>query len=672
MECVMDSENEKQLEIKNAVISDANQQKEVVATLAGSTNIKGGLAYADSIRMNAKQGHGFAAEQTNNVDDCLAGKDAKIVGNDNALNGPDRVVNGTAIQTKYCKTPRECVEAFFDNGNWKYRNQDGSMMVGEVPKGFGQEAEEILRNKIKNGECYGIKDPNKAKALIREGSVTYEQSVNIAKFGTIDGLIYDAKRGIVAVSESVPFLGIGAALVFCKSLWDGKSFNESVMNASIVTLKIGGFIALQTAIASEIAKTGLDDVIKNTGVSQKLVKLMGPDLSKKIFPVNPKVANAAVVEEASKILRGNLITMSISVSILSVKDFFNFFSGDISFQQLTKNVLLTTSGVAGAAIGAAIGSAFAPGIGSVVGGFVGGSVASKRAKRILDEMIEDDAKTMLNILQNVWADLSYDYMLSESEAALAMAEFKKYTDARPDFIKDIFRNPNHREEAEMIVKPIVEAVAATRPKISLPQGEDFVTKFAQVTSKLISGESVESFNVADVEEKTKKKTLTNFEHEVAKESVKIQIASIIVMTFVCALLHFFEWHNLHAVARHLFFFIPCFVVAAAISEMEENKTTANIPFLNFSIGAQISFAGLVFFWGPIGTLLAFFGFINWLTFWDFGFTILVLSFPFTIATIVLGLRYVSYKVVESREEKIARLVIEFREKKFDEIFGALI
>lgn len=374
-------------------------------------------------------------------------------------------------------------------------------------------------------------------------------------------------------------------------------------------------------------------------------------------------------------MRGNLITMGISVSILSVKDFFNFFSGDISFQQLTKNVLLTTSGVAGTAVGAAIGSAFAPGIGSVVGGFVGGfvggSVASKSAKRILDEMIEDDAKTMLNILQNVWADLSYDYMLSESEAALAMAEFKKYTDARPDFIKDIFRNPNHREEAEMIVKPIVEAVAATRPKISLPQGENFVTKFAQVTSKLISGESVESFNVADVEEKTKKKTLTNFEHEVAKESVKIQIASIIVMTFVCALLHFFEWHNLHAVARHLFFFIPCCAAAARMGEMEENKT-ANIPFLIFSIGAQTLFAGLVFLWGPIGTLLAFFGFINWLTFWDFGFTMLVFAFPFSLATIIFGLGYMMCKAEESREEKIARLVIEFREKKFDDIFGTLI
>lgn len=65
---------------------------------------------AESVQSNAvnadmnaaAQGHGYAAEQANNLYDILTGKDAKIVGGDNAKDGPDRMVNGVNIQTKYC------------------------------------------------------------------------------------------------------------------------------------------------------------------------------------------------------------------------------------------------------------------------------------------------------------------------------------------------------------------------------------------------------------------------------------------------------------------------------------------------------------------------------------------------------------------------------------------
>lgn len=53
-------------------------------------------------KFQAAQGHGYAAEQANNLYDILTGKDAKIVGGDNAKDGPDRMVNGVNIQTKYC------------------------------------------------------------------------------------------------------------------------------------------------------------------------------------------------------------------------------------------------------------------------------------------------------------------------------------------------------------------------------------------------------------------------------------------------------------------------------------------------------------------------------------------------------------------------------------------
>lgn len=73
-------------------------------------------------KFQAAQGHGFAAEQANNLHDILTGKDAQIVGSDNAKDGPDRMVNGVNIQTKYCHDAASSVQAAFENGQCRYVN----------------------------------------------------------------------------------------------------------------------------------------------------------------------------------------------------------------------------------------------------------------------------------------------------------------------------------------------------------------------------------------------------------------------------------------------------------------------------------------------------------------------------------------------------------------------
>jgi hypothetical protein len=50
---------------------------------------------------NKKGGHGFAAEDANALNDRLRGRRVEKVGLSNAKNGPDRIVGGQAIQTKY-------------------------------------------------------------------------------------------------------------------------------------------------------------------------------------------------------------------------------------------------------------------------------------------------------------------------------------------------------------------------------------------------------------------------------------------------------------------------------------------------------------------------------------------------------------------------------------------
>lgn len=66
-------------------------------------------------KFHARQGHGFAAERANTLYDKFTGHDAKVVGDDNAKNGADRIVDGVYIQSKYCATSARCVNECFEN-----------------------------------------------------------------------------------------------------------------------------------------------------------------------------------------------------------------------------------------------------------------------------------------------------------------------------------------------------------------------------------------------------------------------------------------------------------------------------------------------------------------------------------------------------------------------------
>ena len=74
--------------------------------------------YADNVKFGGERGHGFAAEKANHLKDVWTGKDAKLIGDDNAKNGADRLVDGVNIQTKYCSTGSKCISECFENNTF--------------------------------------------------------------------------------------------------------------------------------------------------------------------------------------------------------------------------------------------------------------------------------------------------------------------------------------------------------------------------------------------------------------------------------------------------------------------------------------------------------------------------------------------------------------------------
>ena len=453
--------------------------------------------YADNVKFGGERGHGFAAEKANHLRDVWTGKDAKLIGDDNAKNGADRLVYGVKIQTKYCKTGSKCISECFENKTFRYLNSDGTPMQIEVPSDKYDSAVQAMENRIRNGQIPGISNPGKAKEIVRRGAFTYEQVRNIARFGTVQSLKYDAVNGIKLAGTS---MGISAALSFAVAVWNGEDREKALKGACHTGLKVGGIAWVSSVIAAQLGRTGVEQSLR--GATNWVVKGMGPKAASWLangLRSGNSIYGAAAANHLSKLLRGNIVTGIATTLVISSVDFVRLFRGRVSGAQVFKNVTTTFVGVvaggpggwmAGAAAGAAVGSAV-PVVGTAIGGiaggllgaFTGGTVASKAAKTILDKFIEDDAREMLTIVEKVFGELASDYLLNKDEAGKAIQDFQKKD--LPDTLRDMYASNNRKDFARRLLGPLMEKQAKNRKLVLLPSDEEILQETGQVIEEMI-------------------------------------------------------------------------------------------------------------------------------------------------------------------------------------------
>lgn len=450
-------------------------------------------------KFNTPRGHGFAAERANHLYDKLNGKEARIVGDDNAKHGADRVVNGVNIQSKYCSTGSKCIQECFENGRLKYVNPDGSPMQIEVPSDKYEAAVQAMENRIKNGEVPGVTDPKEAQSIVRKGHFTYEQAKNIARFGTVESIAYDAANGAIVSTYA---FGISTALSFAVSVWNGDDFNSALKKASYSGLKTGGLTFITSVLSSQLSKAGLNSLL--VGSSEAIVGIMGPKASAMLvnaFRSGKNIYGAAAMKSAAKLLRSNAITAGVSIVVLSSVDVVNIFRGRISGAQLFKNIANTAASVGGgtagwvggATAGAAIGS-FIPFIGTAVGGivgglagaFAGGSLAGKASDSLLGMFIEDDANQMVQIIEESFKQLAEDYLLNKQEAEQVIDALKG--ELTGSVLKDMFASPDRAAFAEELLLPLIEDTVRQRPQVYLPDEAHMIQGIRAVLEELADAE----------------------------------------------------------------------------------------------------------------------------------------------------------------------------------------
>lgn len=478
----------------------SNQESREICQFCGN-NLKfsgietGGIVYGNvsnaatmygQDKFSTPRGHGFAAERANHLYDKLSGRDAHIVGDDNAKFGADRLVDGIQIQSKYCKTGNKCIAECFENGKMKYTINGGTEpMQIEVPSDMYDSAVQAMENRIRRGEVPGVNNPQEAKNIVRKGHFTYKQAMNIAKAGTVESITYDAVNGAIVSTYA---FGITSALTFATSLWNGESFEIALKQSALSGIKVGGTSFVTAVLSSQLSKAGLNSLL--VGSSEAVVNIIGPKASAVLvnaFRSGSNIYGAAAMKSAAKMLRGNAITGAVSVVVLSSFDVVNIFRGRISGKQLFKNITNTTATVAGggagwvggAATGAAIGSAV-PVIGTAIGGLVGGLVGSilvggvsgKVSDTVMGLFIEDDAEEMVSIIENVFKDMAVEYLLNEDEADRIVKKLSKKLTGKS--LKDMFASDDRKSFACNLLTDLVEEETRNREYISLPTKNNMV------------------------------------------------------------------------------------------------------------------------------------------------------------------------------------------------------
>ena len=463
-----------------------------------------------------KTGHGWAAERGNNLVDNLKGfikrQHSTVKGDDNAKNGADRITtfadgSRLLIQTKYYSTASRSISACFDENGFRYIDHvEGRPMAIEVPADQYQAALEYMKHRIANGEVkwtdssgnvQKITDVDLAEEFIKKGNLTYQQAKHIAKAGTVESILYDSAHACVTAGTS---MGLSAAVSFAINLWNGENVETAIKESILQGLQTGGTSFIISVLSSQVAKSGLNTAM--IPASRVVVHALGPKVSAVIVnafrPAGSAIYGAAAMQSAAKLLRGNVITSTITFVVMSAADVADIIQGRISWKQLAKNVSTTAIGVTGGALGwlggAALGTAIMPGAGTVVGiicSVVAGWGANEGAKAVADMIAEDDADEMLRIVEEEFSMIASEYFLNEEEVNQSVTNLQNFI--TPEMLKQMYHYRNHTAFARQMIEMAIDPVVAQRTYIEIPDEDEYsehLTNVLDAIYKDVSGESI--------------------------------------------------------------------------------------------------------------------------------------------------------------------------------------
>ena len=383
-------------------------------------------------------GHGIFAEEAGAILDKINMERVEVVGRDNAKSGPDKVVNGSPVQCKYCNSAsNSLVGCFRKNASgvmeYRYIDMSGKPMMVEVPKDQYDKAIELMKNRINKGQVPGITDSDAAYTIVKKGKLTHAQAKNLAKAGTIESLTYDAATGVIDCSFT---FGLSALTTFAFSLLKTNDPKQAAKDAATTGLQTFGLSLGTQVLSTQIARTGMQKSL--IPISDFVVDKVGIKATENLFNAMRKLAGkkpiygAAAQKSMAKALRVNIISQAITLIVFTIPDTVKLVRQQMSGMEYIKNISSLFASLIGAKAGALLGAAA---LGSLAfkedddendnntlgklivtaAGAAGGAALGFGAQMAFKLFREEDAIRLSRMFDASVINTCIDYMFNESE-----------------------------------------------------------------------------------------------------------------------------------------------------------------------------------------------------------------------------------------------------------------
>lgn len=489
----------KKLAIERRELAEATVENSTFSAI-NTVNVEGVMFNAAYGADQTKTGHGIYAEEAGTILDRLAGEQATVVGRDNAKNGPDKIVDASPIQCKYCKTAYSSVNSCFKNDSttgtktFRYYDLSGNAMKIEVPADQYSQAIEYMKTRITNGQVPGVSDPNMAYDIIRKGKLTYNQALNLAKAGTIESITFDVATGAVTCLSA---FGISAVVAFAQVFWVTKDYKKAAKSALYTGIQVYGLAFAGGIIASQISRTSLAASLNP--LATEISKSLSPQLVQEIVNAFRALAGKKAIYGASaqksfaKFLGSTAITQGIVFLVFTVPDTYKAISGKISGSQYWKNMTslaasfmcsIAATTAAGAALGKTIGEKVNKKVGSAIGlvaGVVGGALGGTAVKAIGNLLHEDDAIITARLFNAVLLNQFIDYMLTPDEQDMIITMLDDDEDNLRDLQQGLLKSDHQEKDVVDYLEPKIRKIIKKRHVI----GADEETEMGSSISSIV-------------------------------------------------------------------------------------------------------------------------------------------------------------------------------------------
>ncbi len=439
----------------------------------------------------SKTGYSTYGEEASAILDQVSGSGAEVVSRDNTKNAPDKIVNGKAVQCKFCKSATATVNSCFGknpstgNKEFRYFCLDGSPMKVEVAKDQYAKAIEVMKEKIIAGRVPGITNPDAAYEIIHKSKLSYKQVKNLARAGTFESITYDAVTG--AISCTYVF-GITVLVSFGFSYANTHDAEKSMQTAAIAGLETFGLSLAAQILASQIARTSFSNSLKqNTNfVVKKLKPKAIQAIIKGLRSLSGKKAifGKTAQKALEKALRSNLLTEGVTFLVFSIPQTQRLIRRQMSKGQYVKTLTSVFSamfgttaaalmaGSATAKVGGKLGKKVNKNLGAGIGfaaGMVGGAVAGAGAAKVGNLIREDDAEILFRLFNAVVINTCIDNYLDEDEIEEFLTSLSKDKDIQKDIkkvMKVLYASSTQYQDLEDVFDQCIQRILSKRMVIT--------------------------------------------------------------------------------------------------------------------------------------------------------------------------------------------------------------